>query len=108
MRAVLTTILFLYAAAADAASPVNLKDPAIIAHGSEVFAATCTYCHGDQASGGRAGPLKGRTDLQADYVFSTITNGKRAGAFNMPPWGASIDEPTRWALTAYILSLAGK
>jgi mono/diheme cytochrome c family protein len=92
---------------ADTAMP-DLKDKARIAQGAEVFAATCTYCHGDEGSGGRAGPLKGRADLDADYVFNTITHGKRVGAFNMPPWGGSIDVPTRWALTAYILSLSAQ
>ena len=86
-------------------APFELNDPAVIASGRDVFASTCVYCHGDEGSGGRAGPLRSRSDLTPDYVFNTIANGRRAGALNMPPWKNSLDETTRWQLTAYILSL---
>jgi len=55
---------------------------------------------------GRFSP--GRTDLTPDYVFQTITNGKRAGSLIMPAWGESLDKPTIQSLTAYIMSLQAK
>ena len=88
--------------------PFDLSEPAIINEGRLAFAATCVYCHGNAGSGGKAGPISGRTDLTQDYVFTTISNGKRAGSLVMPTWKDSLDEPTIWKLVAYILSLQAK
>ncbi len=97
-------------AAEDAAAkpPFNLNDPAIINEGRIQFAQTCVYCHGNAGSGGKAGPIAGRTDLTQDYLFTTISNGKRAGSLVMPTWKDSLDEPTIWKLVAYVLSLQAK
>ncbi len=86
----------------------DIKSPALIDAGRLQFAQACIYCHGNAGSGGKAGPLAGRTDLTPDYVFQTITNGKRAGSLVMPAWGESFDSPTIWSLTAYIMSLQAK
>jgi len=94
-------------ALAQGAEP-DIKSPKLIDSGRIQFAQTCVYCHGDSGSGGKAGPLAGRTDLTADYVFQTITNGKRAGSLVMPTWGLSLDKATIWSLTAYIMSLQAK
>ncbi len=71
--------------------------------GEKKFSALCSYCHGNAGSGGKARKLQGR-DLEADYVFTTITNGKKRGSLNMPPW-RNLPEIVRWQLVAYILSL---
>jgi mono/diheme cytochrome c family protein len=92
------------AIAADVA-PFDLKDPKTIEDGRVLFAQTCVYCHGDSGSGGKAGPLKGRTDLTSDYLHTTISNGKRAGALVMPAWKDSLDDATIWKLVAFIGSL---
>jgi mono/diheme cytochrome c family protein len=68
------------------------------------FVQNCAYCHGNQGSGGKARSLQCR-DLKADYLFDTITNGRKRGSLIMPPWKDSMDERTRWQLTAYIMGL---
>jgi len=88
--------------------PFSLNDPAILKEGRIVFAQTCVYCHGNAGSGGKAGPIAGRTDLTQDYLVTTISNGKRAGSLVMPAWKESLDEPTIWKLVAYVLSLQAK
>lgn len=97
-------------AAEDSAAkpPFDLSDAAIINEGRIQFAQTCVYCHGNAGSGGKAGPIAGRTDLTQDYLFTTISNGKRAGSLVMPTWKESLDEPTIWKLVAYVLSLQAK
>ncbi|WP_374306311.1 cytochrome c [Methylocella sp.] len=72
------------------------------------FAQTCVYCHGNAGSGGKTGPIAGRDDLTQDYLFTTISNGKRSGSLVMPTWKDSLDEPTIWKLVAYVLSLQAK
>ena len=74
--------------------------------GRRVFGLNCTYCHGARGVGGRGSPLQCRDDLTATTIYQIITEGTRnsAGLF-MPSWKASITEPDRWRLAAYILSL---
>ena len=96
------------AAPAQAAPMPDLSSKERIEEGRKQFAQNCVYCHGNGGSGGKAGPLAGRDDLTADYVFTTISEGKRVGAMVMPTWKASMDESTRWALTAYLMSLQQK
>jgi mono/diheme cytochrome c family protein len=74
-----------------------------IQFGKKKFSALCAYCHGNAGSGGKARKLQGRK-LEVDYVFNTITNGKKRGSLNMPPW-RKLPEVVRWQLVAYILSL---
>ena len=73
--------------------------------GQGIFAKNCVYCHGDQGSGGKAKKLQGR-EFEADYLFKTITNGRRRGSLVMPPWKRSLSEEQRWQLVAFILSLS--
>ena len=72
--------------------------------GETTFYQNCAYCHGSKGSGGKARPLQCR-DMLPDYLFTTISNGRRRGSLIMPPWKDSMDEQTRWQLVAYILSL---
>lgn len=92
---------------AGAAAP-DLKSPKLIDAGRIQFAQTCVYCHGNAGSGGKAGPLAGNSDLTPDYVFTTVSNGKRVGSLVMPAWKESLDEETIWSLTAYVMSLQAK
>lgn len=80
-----------------------LSNPESVKLGEKRFNALCAYCHGSAGSGGKARKLQGR-ELKVDYVFNTITNGKKRGSLNMPPW-RNLSEEVRWQLTAYILSL---
>ena len=98
----------LASAAALAEDPVSSAGPEAVEAGRIQFAQTCSYCHGFEGSGGKAGMLKGRTDLTADYLYETISNGKRSGSQAMPAWKYSLDDPTIRDLVAYVLSLQAK
>ena len=91
------------------AEPVDkqaiLNNPQSALSGEELFAKNCVYCHGHQGSGGKAKTLQGR-DFRADYLFKTITKGRRRGSLVMPPWKRSLSEEQRWQLVAFILSLS--
>lgn len=82
-----------------------LSDPESVKKGEARFSALCAYCHGHGGNGGKAKKLRGR-QLKIEYIFNTITNGKKRGSLNMPPW-RSLPERKRWELVAYILSLSG-
>ncbi len=75
-----------------------------IANGEARFNQTCVYCHGDKGSGGKAKQLQNR-EFTAEYLYNTISNGKRRGALVMPPWKRSFTSEQRWELVTYILSL---
>lgn len=83
----------------------DLSDPKMIASGEKRFNQNCVYCHGNAGSGGKAAALQGRNDLAADYVFETISNGKKRGSFQMPAWKGAFSEAQIWELDAYIMSL---
>ena len=81
-----------------------LQDPESVKKGEKTFNSLCVYCHGAGGSGGKAKKLAGR-NLEVDYMFETITNGKKRGSLNMPPWRKLADEK-RWQLVAYVKSLS--
>jgi mono/diheme cytochrome c family protein len=76
-----------------------------VAAGQRLFGLDCTYCHGAKGIGGRGKPLQCRDDLTAATIYQTITEGRDSAGLFMPSWKASIAEPDRWRLAAYILSL---
>ncbi len=82
--------------------PFDLKDETMIKEGAALFARTCGvgYCHGAEGREGGGPRLRGR-HLDAEYLFDTITNGKRL----MPPWGHLYSPEQIWRLVAYIKSL---
>lgn len=82
-----------------------LKDPDHLPKAETMFYQNCAYCHGSKGSGGKARPLQCRS-MTPEYLFDTITNGRRRGANIMPPWKDSMGETERWKLVAYILSLS--
>ena len=83
---------------------IVLSEPESAKRGEKKFSALCAYCHGNAGSGGKARKLQGRK-FEADYLFTTITNGKKRGSLNMPPW-RKLPEVVRWQLVSYILSLS--
>lgn len=85
---------------------IVLSDPESVKKGEKTFNSLCVYCHGAGGSGGKAKKLVGR-NLQVDYIFTTITNGKKRGSLNMPPW-RKLAEEKRWTLVAYVRSLQKK
>ncbi len=80
-----------------------LSNPDSIKQGEKIFNALCAYCHGGAGTGGRAKKLAGG-NLKIDYIFKTITNGKKRGSLNMPPW-KKLPEEKRWKLVSYVYSL---
>lgn len=81
-----------------------LSDPAAAKAVEATFYQNCAYCHGSEGSGGKARKLQCR-DWDPDYLFNTISKGKKRGSLVMPPWENTFDEKERWQLVAYILSL---
>jgi mono/diheme cytochrome c family protein len=94
-----------YPAQADSPQAPNLNDAATIAAGEKRFNHNCVYCHGNAGSGGRGAALQGRQDLTPEYLFETISHGKKRGALLMPAWKEAFSEKEIWELGAYILSL---
>lgn len=78
--------------------------------GSELFAANCAACHGNDGSGNRSiGAPNLRDSIwlygsDADTIAATITNS-RYGV--MPQWGNRLDPVTLKMLAAYVHSLGG-
>ncbi len=63
------------------------SDPAKVTAGRQLFNATCTgYCHGRDGLVGRTPSLRDRTDLSAEEIRDTITNGRREPGKIMPAW----------------------
>jgi mono/diheme cytochrome c family protein len=84
---------------------LSMTDPAAIAAGQIRFNRNCVYCHGSAGAGGKGAPLQGRDDLTADYLFTTITQGKKRGSLQMPAWRDAFTDQEVQELIAYILSL---
>jgi mono/diheme cytochrome c family protein len=85
--------------------PIDLKSPAVIERGQELFNQACSNCHGENATGGPI-VFRGRSDLTAEQVFDTISNGRIRGSNMMPAWKESLSDDERWELTAFVVSLA--
>lgn len=90
---------------AEMKAKVFSKEEISVANGEHRFNQTCVYCHGHQGSGGKAKMLQGR-EFDADYLFKTITKGKKRGSLVMPPWKRTFTPEERWELVTYILSLS--
>jgi mono/diheme cytochrome c family protein len=82
-----------------------IATPGSVVDGQKLFGLNCTYCHGARGAGGRGKPLQCRDDLTAAAIYQAITEGRESAGLFMPSWKASIAEPDRWRLAAYILSL---
>jgi mono/diheme cytochrome c family protein len=95
-------------AIAGAASPEprsNLRDPAVIHAGKQLFEdRQCAYCHGPDGNGGVK--LKGLGNLDPADVFATIADGRIAGNLRMPAWRGVLSDKEIWEAVAYVLVLA--
>ena len=98
----------------DLKSPLNLKDPAVIAAGKTLYFNFCFQCHGSNHDGkGTVGqsfsPLP--TDLRSAKVqslpggvhFKEISYGVPDG--RQPPLATTIPVLDRWRIVAYVKSL---
>lgn len=96
-----------FESAASASSVVQakdkLKDPQFISEGAKLFAPSCgnAYCHGTGGAGGGAPRLRGK-DLEAAYVFKSISNG--IPGTSMPSFKSELSEEQIWKLVAFIVS----
>jgi len=72
--------------------------------GEGLFNQVCVYCHGANGSGGKARKMQCR-QYDNQYLYNTISNGKRRGSMIMPSWKGSFNEKTRWELVSYIKTL---
>ena len=78
-------------------------DPAAIAHGYELFAARCAFCHGGHGMGAKGPALtaghykRGGSNLT---LFSTIATG-RPGT-QMGAFGGTLSADDIWDIIAYI------
>lgn len=106
--AILAGITIYSGALARADEQPDLRSDQLVQQGRAVFGGACSYCHGENAAGGASGVpgLRGRTDLGPQDIFDTVSNGRVRGSNIMPAWKDSLSETERWAVTAYILSLA--
>ncbi len=77
-----------------------------IAAGGKLFQSNCSFCHGSDGAGGRAGPvLKQRQMVRGSdawALFKTVSNG--IPGTDMP--ASPLPEDDRWRLAAYVKSLA--
>jgi len=95
----------IFHAGAAGLNDADLANPDEIAQGKKRFNRTCFYCHGYEGVGGKGASLQRRSDLTADVIFNTISNGRIRGSSVMPPWKNTLTEEEITQLVAYILSL---
>jgi len=94
------------------AGPVNvpsadeLRNAEWIKAGRSRFVRTCAYCHGQRGEGGKNDPFEEREKWDPVEIFTTISEGRIAGANAMPSWKESFKESEIWELVAYIKSLS--
>lgn len=92
-------------------------DLTLLQRGQERYAIYCAPCHGYDGYG--EGPIAKRSselgnplnptnlheqfvrDRAVGYIYNVINNGIR----NMPPYGAQVQVPDRWAIVAYVRAL---
>lgn len=82
--------------------PFDLNDEKIINLGKLRYVQTCAgYCHGGGGVGGRAPNFRDREDLDPEYAYKTIVNGRRASDV-MPVFGNTFTSSEVWELVAYL------
>lgn len=83
----------------------HIGNPASVAAGEELYATSCSGCHGATAEGGRGPKLIGARNIRRlgnEWLFGVIQNGI-AGS-DMPP--SSYEDKKIWQLAAYIKDLS--
>lgn len=97
-------------------------NPDAIAVGADLYATSCSSCHGDSGTGD--GPAAAALDpspssladaammaeMSDGYIFWRITEGGSMEPFNsaMPPWGSAFSEDQIWQLVSFLRSLPGE
>jgi putative heme-binding domain-containing protein len=103
-RLVLVTLLVGWAAPFARGTTVDLKDPAVVAKGNQVFARYCSvgYCHGAQGRSGLGPALHDRV-WDPQELFAIVAGG-RPGTL-MPPFVENLYPEDIWSIVAYVISL---
>ena len=108
-------MLYRTTAGRDLKSPMDLKDPKVIAKGKQAYINFCIHCHGIYHDGnGTVGqsfvPLPG--DLRETRVQSTLSPGKLFHEISygipggrQPPLASTVSIADRWRVIAYVKSL---
>lgn len=93
--------------AQDAARNPLAGNPAAVAAGRQLFAQTCEVCHGQNAAGGRAPALAGRTFSHGSADSDLFQNIRVGIAGTQMPGFGSLASDEVWQLVSYIRSLSG-
>ena len=81
-----------------------MASPKSAAAGENLYNQVCVYCHGAKGVGGKARKMQCR-QYDSQYLYKTISNGKKRGSMVMPSWKRSFSEQVRWELVSYIDTL---
>ncbi len=94
----------------------RLRSAAVRARGEQLYRENCVLCHGERADGRgvRSMGLDRKPASFTDPVWARPEGASRAfeaitrGVPNspMPPWAAALGPDDRWALVAYLTSVA--
>jgi mono/diheme cytochrome c family protein len=87
------------------APPFDLKDPAEVSQGRDVFNRRCAgRCHGRDGQEGFDGPiLVGKDYLAWPVVYATLVTGRPTTA--MPNWSDRLTPDELWHIIAFVASL---
>lgn len=86
----------------------DATDPEALTRGHEVFAASCSACHGEDAKGNQDLGAPDLTDANWIYggdrqsIYTSIYSGRQG---HMPHWEGRLSATDRKILTLYVLSL---
>jgi mono/diheme cytochrome c family protein len=78
-----------------------------LGEGQQVYAGTCASCHGPSGEGTARGPALNSPGFMADHSLEDVFNAATQGVGGeMPGFADSLSEDKRWAVAAYIRTLA--
>jgi mono/diheme cytochrome c family protein len=75
-----------------------------VANGETVYAATCVFCHGEEALGGHGGGPTLANMTNMDAVAQVVAEGRNA----MPALGGALSADQIRDVSAYVLQLIGR
>jgi alcohol dehydrogenase (cytochrome c) len=77
--------------------------PADVANGKIVYAATCVFCHGEEATGGHGGGPTLANATNAAAIAAVVTEGRNA----MPALGGALTDAQIRDVSAYVMQRIG-
>ena len=84
---------------------VDLKDPAVIGAGRNLFARSCSvgYCHGAEGRAGGGPRLRGK-QWEPGYLYRVTAEGIPRSS--MPGWKDKLSQEEIWSVVAYVMALS--